>query len=124
MVELSTCRKRLEDVEQELGRDALAGVAHLELVAGVPEEPLRLTVDERDPAVLADDHHRVGGRLQEPPEQFAAVPMAGQSVERGVSLCIRHRRAARVLRHRTGAAVSIGGHSGPEHPHHHRLPLT
>ena len=62
-----------------------------ELVAGVPEEPLGLAVDEHDPAVLADDHQRIGGRLHQPPEPFAAARVAGQLVaSRAVSPCVRH----------------------------------
>ena len=37
-----------------------------QLCARVAEEPLGLRVHEDDPAVLADDHHRVGGRLEQP----------------------------------------------------------
>jgi len=34
----------------------------------VAKTPLRLRVDQHDLAVAADDHHRVGGRLHQPPE--------------------------------------------------------
>ena len=39
-----------------------------QLVPAVPEQPLGLGVDQRDPPVGSDAHHRVRGRLEQPAE--------------------------------------------------------
>src|SRR5437764_5717500 len=39
-----------------------------QVIAAVAEQPLRLSVDERDPAVAVDSHDRVRRRLQQPAE--------------------------------------------------------
>jgi len=52
---------------QALGHEHLDGPAE-HLAASVAEELLGLGVDQDDPPLLVHDHHRVRGRLEQPPE--------------------------------------------------------
>ena len=75
-----------------------------QLLAGVAEERLGLGVDQDDPAGRVDDHHRVGGRLQEPAE-FRLRPLAPGDVVVDLQERIR-----------AGPARPAGGPSGSPSP--------
>jgi len=75
---------------EPLGDEGLDRLAE-QLVAGVAEQGLGLSVDQHDPAAIADDHHRIGRGLEQAPEPGlggAREPEAGQ--RRYVGVVDRH----------------------------------
>ncbi len=72
-----------------------------QLLPGVPEQLLRLRVDEHDPSLLVHDHHRVRRRLDELAELLLGTPLIGHVLCRaedpqGVAAVIRFDLAAAV----------------------------
>ena len=67
---------------EALGHEHLDGVPD-ELGPVEPEQCVGLGVDQHDPAVGVDDHHRVGGRLEQPSEEPLLAALVGDVADVG-----------------------------------------